>query len=103
MSNEVTDLLSDLRNGTIDVDEVARRFRERSWPRRDNPRRTTYLELAKQAQEDPEPYIPGSYDDVAAAFHRGDLSIDQYDLLAHAIAESMLAEDRQSSKSDEQG
>jgi hypothetical protein len=94
MSNEVTDLLSALREGTMDIDEVARRFRGRSWPRRDNAKPTTYLELAIQAQQDPEPYVPGSYDDVAAAFHRGDLSIDQYDVLAQAIAESMRAEDR---------
>jgi hypothetical protein len=94
MTNEVIDLLTALRDGTMNIDEVARRFRERSWPRRDSPRPTTYLELAARAQEDPDPYIPGSFDDVAAAFHRGDLSNGQYDVLAHAMAESMRAEDR---------
>jgi hypothetical protein len=94
MSNEVTDLLGALRDGTMSIDEVARRFRERDWPRRGPAQPTSYIELAIQAQQDPEPYIPGSYDDVAAAFHRGDLSLDQFDLLSEAIAESMRAEDQ---------
>jgi hypothetical protein len=92
MSNEVTDLLNALRDGTISLDEVARRFRERSWPR-GKPSPATYLELAIEAQQDPEPYIPGSYDDVAAAYHDGDLSLDQYEVLAQAISDSMKAED----------
>jgi hypothetical protein len=82
MSNEVTDLLSALRNGTMSIDDVALRFRERAWPRSTEPEPTTYIELAIQAQQDPEPYVPGSYDDVAAAYHRGDLTPGQYDVLA---------------------
>lgn len=96
MSNEVADLLSALRDGTMSIEEVARRFRERDWPRRGTARPTSYIELAIQAQQDPEPYVPGSYDDVAAAFHRGDLSLDQFDLLSETIAESMRAEDQRS-------
>lgn len=92
MSNEVNDLLNALRDGTISLDDVARQFRERSWPRR-KPRPATYIELAIKAQQDPEPYIANSYDDVAAAFHRGDLSREQYGVLAQAIADSMKAED----------
>lgn len=94
MRNDVTDLLSALGDGTASLDEVARRFRERSWPRRYERRPTSYAELAILAQQDPEPYLPGSYDDVAAAFHRGDLSLDQFDVLSEAIAESMRAEDQ---------
>jgi hypothetical protein len=94
MSNQVAALLSALRDGTVSVEEVASRFRELSWPRRDERRPASYIELAIQALQDPEPYIPGSYDDVAAAFHRGDLSLDQFDLLSEAIAESMRAEDQ---------
>jgi hypothetical protein len=94
MSNEVTELLTALRDGTMSIDEVAGRFRERSWPRGDDSGSTSYIELASEAQQDPEPYIPGSYDDVAAAFHRGDLSLDQFDLLSDAIVESMRAEDQ---------
>jgi hypothetical protein len=93
MSNEVTDLLNALRDGTMSVDDVARRFRERPWPRRKYPPRKSDLDLAIEAQQDPEPYVAGSYDDVAAAYHRGDLTIEQYDILAHAIADSKQAED----------
>jgi hypothetical protein len=96
MSNEVTDLLVALRSGTMSIEDVASRFRERSWPRRNQSDPAGYLELAKQAQQDPEPYVPESYDDVAAAFHRGDLSIDQFDLLSQAIADSIRAEDERS-------
>ena len=81
MSNEVVDLLNALRDGTMSIDDVARRFRERSWPRRTYPPRRSDLDLAIEAQQDPEPYVEGSYDDVAAAYHRGDLSIEQYDIL----------------------
>jgi hypothetical protein len=100
MSSEVTDLLDAVRDGTMSLDEVARRFRERSWPRRaDHPRRSD-LDLAIEAQQDPEPFISGSYDDVAAAYHRGDLTIEQYDVLAHAIADSKEAEDQRNAGSD---
>ena len=93
MANEVIDLLVALRDGTMSIDDVAGRFRERSWPRRRRPPTTSYLELAIRAQEDPEPYLPGSFDDVAAAFHRGDLSSAQYGVLARAMADSVRAED----------
>jgi hypothetical protein len=93
MTNEVIDLLIALRDGTMTIDDVASRFRERSWPRRKRPPTTTYLDLAIHAQEDPEPYLPGSFDDVAAAFHRGDLSSTQYGVLVQAMADSVRAED----------
>jgi hypothetical protein len=99
MSNEVTDLLSALHEGTLSLDDVARRFRDRTWPRRDTTWPTTYRELAARSQEDPEPYEPGSFDDVAAAFHRGDLSSEQYQVLSQAMAESMRAEDRRNAES----
>jgi hypothetical protein len=93
MTSEVTDLLAALRDGTMSLDEVAQRFRARSWPRRSKPRPTTYLELATQAQEDPEPEIPGSFDEVNHAFFRGELSKEDYNVLAQAMAESKRAED----------
>jgi hypothetical protein len=103
MTNEVAHLLSALGDGTMSIDDVAERFRSRSWPRRDNTRPTTYAELAARAQEDPDPYIPGSFDDVAASFHRGDLSSEQYEILAQAMAESMRAEDRRADAEDRRG
>jgi hypothetical protein len=93
MTSEVSDLIKALRDGTMTLDEVAQRFRDRQWPRRKRPPAATYLEMAARAQEDPEPYVPGSFDDVSAAFHRGDLSRAEYRVLSEAVAESKRAED----------
>jgi hypothetical protein len=93
MSSEVTDLIAALQDGSMSLDEVAQRFRERSWPRRRKPAPATYLEMAAAAQEDPEPDVAGTFDDVDAAYERGDLSDDQYDTLAKAMAEALRAED----------
>jgi hypothetical protein len=101
VTNEVIDLLTALRDGGMSLGEVADRFRDRSWPRRNDPEPTTYLELAARAEEDPDPYLPGSFDDVAAAFHRGELTNDQYEILAQAMAESMRAEDRRRADSSD--
>jgi hypothetical protein len=49
--------------------------------------------MAAAAQEDPEPDVAGTFDDVDAAYERGDLSDDQYDTLAKAMAEALRAED----------
>lgn len=94
MSSEVVELIEALHDGTMSLDEVARRFRERSWPRRSTPEPQTYLELATAAQQDPEPYVPGSFDDVVAAYDRGQISDHEYEVLAEAVAESKRAEDR---------
>jgi hypothetical protein len=93
MTSEVNDLLKALREGHMALDEVAEKFRQRQWPRR-KPRPTTYAELAKAELEDPEPLVPGSFDDVALAYHRGELSDREYQVLAAAMAESKEAEDR---------
>jgi hypothetical protein len=93
MSSEVTDLIAALQDGSMSLDEVAQQFRERSWPRRRKPAPATYLEMAAAAQEDPEPDVAGTFDDVDAAYERGELSDDQYDTLAKAMAEALRAED----------
>ena len=100
MTSEVSEMLKALRDGTMTLEQVAQRFREREWPRRRRPSAASYLEMAARAQEDPEPYVPGSFDDVAAAFHRGDLSGFEYRVLSEAVAESKRAEDR---RLEEQG
>jgi hypothetical protein len=96
MTSEVIDLINALQNGSMNLEEVAQRFRERRWPRRRAHAPATYLEMAATAQEDPEPYVPGSFDDVTAAYHRHDLSDEQYEVLADAMAESLRAEDQRS-------
>jgi hypothetical protein len=94
MTSEVSDMLKALRDGTMTLDQVAQRFRERNWPRRRRKPPASYLEMAARAQEDPEPYDPESFDDVTAAYHRGELSDGEYDTLAEAMAESKRAEDQ---------
>jgi hypothetical protein len=94
MTSEITDLITALRDGTMSLDQVAQRFRNRAWPRRATPPPTSYLELAAKAQDDPDPYLPNSFDDVDAAYYQGKITDDQYDVLAQAMADSMRAEDR---------
>jgi hypothetical protein len=88
MSTEVGELLAALRNGTLTLDEVTHRFRERTWPDQTTTPPRTYLELAAAAQQDPEPDVPGSFDEVTAAYDRGELSRAEYRALAEAAAES---------------
>jgi len=95
MSSDVTELIAALRDGTMSLDDVAQQFRERTWPRRELGQTTNYIEMAAAAERDPDPYIEGSFDDVAAAFHRGDLSDSEYEVLAQAMADSVRAEDEQ--------
>lgn len=88
MSNEVLHLLDALHDGSMTLAEVAERFRRRSWPHRSRSIPSSYLEMAAAEQEDPDPYIPGSYDDVVAAYDRGRLTDTQYETLVAAIAEA---------------
>ncbi len=101
MTSEVSEMIKALRDGTMTLEQVAQQFRQRKWPRRRRKPSASYLEMAARAQEDPEPYDPESFDDVTAAYHRGELSGAQYrDLSAKAVAESKRAEDR---RLEEQG
>lgn len=95
ITTEVTELIAALRDGSLSLDEVAQRFRERTWPRTRKTAPTSYLEMAAAAQEDPEPYVPGSFDELAAAYRRGELTRTQYRALAEAVADSLRAEEQQ--------
>jgi hypothetical protein len=94
ITTEVTELIAALRNGSLSLEEVALRFRERTWPRTREPAPASYLEMAAAALEDPGPDIPGSFDEVTAAYDRGELTRPQYRALAEAVAESLRAEDQ---------
>jgi hypothetical protein len=93
MSSEVSDLLDALHSGTISLDEVAQRFKNRRWPRRKSHAPATYLEMAAEELQDPEPYLPGSFDDVIAAYDQGKISRDQLRVLSEAVADAQRAED----------
>ena len=91
MSSEVRELIQALHDGAIPLEEVAQRFRERTWPSSKPPAPETDLERATAALRDPDPFVPGSSDDVVAAYDRGDLTRDQYRVLAEAVAEAKRA------------
>lgn len=92
--SEVADLIDALRDGTMTLEQVAQRFRERTWLRRRAARESTYLDRAAAALEDSGVYRPGSFDDVAAAHHEGKLTDEEYSVLSEAVAESKRAEDQ---------
>jgi hypothetical protein len=100
--SEVTDLITALSDGTMTLDQVAQRLRERIWPDIPVHEPGTYLELAARALEDPDPYVPGSFDDVTAAYDRGQISSAQYRVLSEAAAASINAE-AQSRAGDQPG
>lgn len=91
--SEVTDLIAALRAGSMTLEQVAQRFRDRRWPDAQSPSSALDPEPAGRVLEDPAPYVAGSFDDVAAAFHRKELTAEEYDVLARAAAESINAED----------
>lgn len=96
-SSEVTDLITALKAGEVTMEEVTGRFRLRSWPRTRRPTPRTSLEMAEQ--QDPEPDVPGSYDELTGAYDNGELTADQYDALCEAVAESIRAEAERSPRS----
>jgi hypothetical protein len=93
MSNEVIELINALYEGTMTVDEVAQRFRVRTWPRRRRPPSDSYLDALAAELQDPDPYIPGSFDDVIAAYDQRKISREQLRILSDAIADAQRAED----------
>jgi hypothetical protein len=94
MNSEVTQLIDALSSGRMSLEQVAARFRERSWPEAPRPEPQSYLEMAAAAQEDPEPYIPGSFDDVIKAYDLGKITDHEYAVLSEAVAESLRGDDR---------
>jgi hypothetical protein len=86
--SEVTDLLAQLRAGSMSLDQVAARFRDRQWPTRDVAHPRTAQEAFAAEERDPEPLLEGSFDEVHAAYVRHELTKDQYTVLAEAAAEA---------------
>lgn len=86
---EVAELLAALRQGRIGLDEVADRFRQRRWP---STRPVATAQEDEAAQRDPGADVAGSYDDVTAAYDRGELTSEQYQVLSDAVADAINAE-----------
>ncbi|HEY7324861.1 MAG TPA: hypothetical protein VH520_08540 [Streptosporangiaceae bacterium] len=92
-TTEVAELIAAMRAGRLTVDEVAERFRRRSWAVARRPVPRSYAEMA--AQQDVDADVPGSFDEVVAAYDRGELTREQYRTLARAVAEAVDAAPRQ--------
>jgi hypothetical protein len=92
--SEVRDLITALRTGDMTLDEVATRFRVRKWQKTRGPATRTYEEMADAALSDPSANVPGSFDEVTAAYDRGEITRAQYRTLAHAVADAINAEGR---------
>lgn len=92
---EVAWLLAELRAGKVNIDEVAARFRRRDWPATRRQAPATYDEMA--AQQDVDVDVPGSLDEVTAAYDRGELTSDEYRVLSDAVADAINAGSRRHS------
>jgi hypothetical protein len=82
---EVTAMIDAYCAGKIDLEDLARQFRRRRWPVVP-PACPAGLEHAAPAIDDPEPYVPGSFDDVVLAYDLGKLSDHDYRVLAMAAS-----------------
>jgi len=89
-ASDVADLIAEMRAGTLSLEQLAEVFRARRWERARRPAPTTDEERA--AQLDPAPHVPGSIDDLTRAYDRGELTWEQYRVLADAVADSIDAE-----------
>ena len=67
--------------GEMTLDALCRKFRTRRWPAVP-PVTPPGMEEAAAAIDDPEPYVPGSFDDVVRAYDRGWITDPDYEALA---------------------
>ena len=79
----VTAMLISYRDGRLSLDDLSLEFRARRWPQVPDVC-PPELERAREAIDDPEPYVPGSFDDVVLGYDLGWLSDADYDILATA-------------------
>jgi hypothetical protein len=82
---EVTSLIDAYHAGNISLEDLTNRFRTRAWPVVP-PTCPPEMSDAAPAVDDPEPYVPGSFDDVVLAYDLGKLSDRDYQELAKAAA-----------------
>src|SRR5204862_6857863 len=76
-------MLASYREGLLSLYDLSLEFRARRWPRVPDVC-PPELEPAREAIDDPEPYVPGSFDDVVLAYDLGWLTGADYDILAIA-------------------
>jgi hypothetical protein len=86
---DVARLIEELRAGRLSIDQVAGRFRQRDWPATRRLPPATYGQMA--AQQDVDADVPGSFDEVTAAYDRGELTSEEYRVLSGAVADAIDA------------
>jgi hypothetical protein len=81
----VTAMLASYRAGRLTLEDLGLEFRARRWPA---VPAVCPPDMAPgtAAIDDPEPYVPGSLDDVVLAYDLGQLSGDEYEFLASAAS-----------------
>ena len=84
-ASEITSMIASYQAGQLTLEELASQFRARRWPAMPSSC-PPGLETAASAIDDPEPYVPGSFDDVVLAYDLGQLSDPEYEALAIAAA-----------------
>ncbi len=82
---ELAAMIACYRRGQLTLDDLAARFRARRWPPVP-PACPPGLQAAAAAIDDPEPYVPGSFDDVVLGYDLGHLTDPDYAVLAAAAA-----------------
>jgi hypothetical protein len=82
---EVTEMIGAYQAGVISLSDLACYTRLRTWPTVP-PACPPEMRDAAPAVDDPEPYVPGSFDDVVLAYDLGKLSDRDYCELARAAA-----------------
>jgi hypothetical protein len=81
----ITTMLASYRDGQRTLDDLLLEFRARRWsgiPAVCPPG----MEEARAAIDDLEPYVPGSFDDVLLAYDQGQLSAQEFELLAGVVS-----------------
>jgi hypothetical protein len=82
---EVTGMIAAYRAGQLSLGDLALEFRARRWPVVPSAC-PPGMEQAGPVIDDPEPYGPGSFDDVVLAYDLGQLTDADYAVLASAAA-----------------
>jgi hypothetical protein len=90
-SDDVTGPILGYVAGNLTLEDVVTWFRARHWPEVPGAC-PPGLERAAPAIDDPEPYVPGSFDDVVRAYDLGQLNDLDYDFLGGAVVASRRAE-----------
>ena len=86
-ADEVTGMIRSYLAGALTLDAICQRFRSRRWPAVPTAC-PAGLETAAPAIDDPEPYVPGSFDDVVRAYDLGWITDPDYEAFAVAAAGS---------------